>query len=263
MLTIKQYLRPQTLDEAYELCQKRTNAVIGGMLWLKMQSRSVNTAIDLCDLGLDYIQEEVDSFRIGAMVSLRQLEKSPELNAMTQNAFSEAVKHIVGVQFRNSATIGGSIYGRFGFSDVITLLQSLDTKVHLHHQGMMSLTEFIQLPKNKRDILVEIIVPKKAMKVRYLTQRNTATDFPVVACAVSCIDGTYRCAVGARPGTAVLLTDDNKILADGIAEESAERFGKDIASRTVFGSNMRGSAEYRKQVCAVLVRRAVMMMKED
>ena len=55
MLTIGQYVRPESLDEAYTLCQKKNNVVLGGMLWLKMQHRNVGTAIDLCDLGLDQI----------------------------------------------------------------------------------------------------------------------------------------------------------------------------------------------------------------
>ena len=41
-------------------------------------------------------------------------------SAYTAGAVREAVRHIVGVQFRNCATVGGSIYGRFGFSDVLT-----------------------------------------------------------------------------------------------------------------------------------------------
>ena len=41
MLTIKNYVRPQSLEEAYALCQKRGSVVLGGMLWLKMQRRSV------------------------------------------------------------------------------------------------------------------------------------------------------------------------------------------------------------------------------
>ena len=52
MLEIKNYVRVQSLAEAYELCQNRSNVIIGGMLWLKMQNRSVDTAIDLCDLKL-------------------------------------------------------------------------------------------------------------------------------------------------------------------------------------------------------------------
>lgn len=50
MLTINQYVRAESLEQAYELCQKKRNVVLGGMLWLKMQHRNVETAIDLCDL---------------------------------------------------------------------------------------------------------------------------------------------------------------------------------------------------------------------
>lgn len=67
MLTIDRYVKAQSLKEAYELCQKRNNVVLGGMLWLKMQDRKVGAAIDLCGLGLDQITEREDAFEIGAM----------------------------------------------------------------------------------------------------------------------------------------------------------------------------------------------------
>ena len=73
MITIQNYVRPKSLEEAWELNQKKRNRVIGGMLWLKMGRGSVGTAIDLCDLGLDTIEETEDAFSVGAMVSLRQL----------------------------------------------------------------------------------------------------------------------------------------------------------------------------------------------
>lgn len=262
MLTIKEYVRPQTLEEAWELCQKRTNVVLGGMLWLKMQNRNVHTAIDLCDLGLDHVHLEEDGWHIGAMVSLRTLELHKELNDLTQGAFKEAVKHIVGVQFRNCATLGGSLYGRFGFSDVLTLFQVLNAKVVLHKKGTLSIKEFAQLPRGTRDILTEVIVPNKPMQVSYLTQRNTATDFPVLACAVSRIEGKYTCAVGARPGAAVPFYDENGILNGGITTESAEAFGKFVADKAHFESNVRAGAEYRKKLCSVLVKRALLNLKE-
>ena len=58
---------------------------------------------------------------IGARVTLRELEQHVGLNTYTHDAVKNAVKDIVGVQFRNMATIGGSIWGRFGFSDVLTV----------------------------------------------------------------------------------------------------------------------------------------------
>ncbi len=262
MLKIANYVRAQSLEEAYTLCQKRNNVILGGMLWLKMQSRNVNTAIDLCDLGLDTIEETEDGFSIGAMVSLRALETHTGIAAATQGAVEEAVKHIVGVQFRNVATIGGSLYGRFGFSDVLTVFLALNAKVELYHHGVMTIQEFANLPRATRDVLVRVILPKDGRKTVYLSQRNTATDFPVLACAVSHKDGVYTCAIGARPGVAVTFADDEGILKNGITAESAAAFGTYVAEKAEFGSNIRGGADYRQRICAVLVRRSLMKLGE-
>ncbi len=261
MLKIANYVRAQSLEEAYTLCQKKSNVILGGMLWLKMQNRSVNTAIDLCDLGLDTIEETEDAYSVGAMVSLRDLEVHPGINALTMGAMAEALKHIVGVQFRNCATIGGSLYGRFGFSDVLTIFQVLDAKVELYKHGVMDIFDFANLPRGTRDVLVRVILPKGARKTAYLTQRNSATDFPSLACAVSEKDGRYVCAIGARPAKAVPFTDEEGILKNGITLEAATDFGQYIAEKCEFDSNLRGSAAYRKKICAVLVRRCLMNME--
>ena len=121
MIKIKDYIRAGSLEEAYELNQKRSACILGGMLWTKMGERQVQTAIDLSGLGLDQIEESEEEFSIGCMVTLRQLEEHEGLNAYTDGAARESVRSIVGVQFRNLATVGGSIFGRFGFSDVLTL----------------------------------------------------------------------------------------------------------------------------------------------
>ena len=115
MMTIREYKRAESLEEAWQLNQKKANRVLGGMIWLKMENINVGTAIDLSGLGLDTIEETEDGFSIGAMVTLRQLEEHAGLAAYTHGAVKEALRHIVGVQLRNLATVGGSIYSRFGF----------------------------------------------------------------------------------------------------------------------------------------------------
>ena len=55
MLKIKQYVKAESLEQAYELNQKKTNRIVGGMLWLKMSTAQIQTAIDLSGLGLDQI----------------------------------------------------------------------------------------------------------------------------------------------------------------------------------------------------------------
>ena len=87
-------MRPQTLEEAWELNQKRRNCIVAGMMWLKMSRRSLSTAIDLCDLGLDSIEETEDEFRIGAMVTLRQMETHTGLNAYSRGAIKADAEEI-------------------------------------------------------------------------------------------------------------------------------------------------------------------------
>lgn len=119
-MNIAYYVKAKSLEEAWQLNQKRSAVILGGGCWLRMSPRRrVATAIDLMDLGLDEIHKTEEAFYIGAMVPLRQLEISESLETYTQGAMKEALRHIVGTQFRNMATVGGSIWGRFGFSEVV------------------------------------------------------------------------------------------------------------------------------------------------
>lgn len=285
MLSIRNYRKVESLEEAWQLNQKRTNRVIGGMVWMKIGNGKIQTAIDLSGLGLDTIEETEEEFRIGCMVTLRQLELHEGITVYSMGAVREALRHIVGVQFRNVATVGGSVYGRFGFSDVLTVLLAMDTYVELYQGGIIPLREFAQ-QKRDRDILVRILIKKTAGQFAYQSVRNTTTDFPVLTCAVALIEGKLRTAVGARPGRAVLLEEadpsgDRKEAEESaepereeteavqsvekkkvcqMTKERAEAFGRYAAEQIPAGSNMRGSAEYRTHLIEVLVRRTCMLL---
>ena len=257
MITIQNYVRAQSLEEAYLLNQKRQNRIVGGMLWLRLGNGSVHTAIDLCDLGLDTIEETDEQFTIGAMVPLRVLEKHEALNAYCGGAVAKAVGDIVGVQFRNMATIGGSLWGRFGFSDVLTVLLTMDCSVELYKGGVVSLEEFAAM-KRDNDILLRVMIRKTPGKFSYQAMRIQRTDFPVLTCAVACVAGEYRAAIGARPARARLLRDEKKLLAGGINDESAAAFAQYAADVLPTSGNLRGSAAYRTHLIRVLTQRGLM-----
>lgn len=90
MITIREYKKVQSLEEAYELNQKKSNRIIGGMIWLKVETLNVGTAIDLSGLGLDAVEETETEFRIGAMTTLRTLETHEGLAAYTNGASARA-----------------------------------------------------------------------------------------------------------------------------------------------------------------------------
>ncbi len=280
MFTCKEYRKAATLEEAWQMNQKRSNLLLGGMLWVKMGHRNAGTVIDLSELGLDQIEETSEEFRIGCMTTLRQLEEHEGLNAYTNGAIRESVRHIVGVQFRNSATVGGSIFGRFGFSDVLTMMLAMDSYVELYKGGILPMSEFVDL-KRDRDILVRVIIKKKEGRFAYQSMRNAKTDFPVLAVAAAHMDGKLYLSIGARPMRAVRLEIDAQSPIQGeatkasgqdiedaamgadsvrISPEDAKRIGEYAAANVTVGSNLRGSAAYRRELIKTLVKRACLSL---
>lgn len=252
MFTIREYVKVSSLEEAYELNQKKLNTIIGGSVWLRLGKKNIQTAIDLSNLGLDTIREDEEAFYIGCMVSLRQLETHEGIDAYTKGAVKESLRHIVGVQMRNCATVGGSIFGRFGFSDILCCLMGLDCEVELYKRGRVPLQEFAQMKKDN-DILVQVILKKTDVEEIYLSQRNSATDFPVVSCAVSRKNGTYQAVIGARPCMPVVVQAEG----DLAKEEDLQAFIEKIQEVVPFADNTRASGAYRRHVAGVLVKRGV------
>lgn len=259
MITIKEYKMVENLEQAYNLYQQRNNIIIGGMMWIKMQNKSINTAIDLSNLGLNQITETPESFIIGAMTPLRQIETHKGLREFFGDGLYESLRHIVGTQFRNCATIGGSIYMRFGFSDILTSLMALDAEVELYKKGIISLEEYAKQPKD-RDILVNIIIKKKPIKMSYMSLRNTETDFPVLSCAVSNNDKGYKAVIGARPLQAMVVYDKENILTGDITEEKAKLFSEYVKKNLDFHTNRRASGAYRKHIAGVLTKRCILAL---
>lgn len=264
MLKIQNYKKVESLSEAYELNQKKTNRIVGGMMWMRMGDNRINTAIDLSGLGLDTITETEDEFVIGCMTTLRTLENHETFGKYTGNMAKEALRYIVGVQFRNLATVGGSIYGRYGFSDVLTLLMGMDSYVELYKGGIVSLEDYAQRQYD-RDIVVNIIVKKRPAKVFYEAVRITKTDLPVLTCcAVHFLDNNeYRVCIGARPGRAIVVNDNNGILSGGVNKESIKSFSEYAMENVHTESNMRGSKEYRSHLVKTLTQRALETLSSE
>lgn len=257
MLKFGNYVRVGNAAEAYELLQKnRNNKIVAGGIWMRLGSRRVATAIDLTGCGLDTIEETDDEFRIGAMVTLRQLERHAAFNAMCNRVFEFAVHDIVGVQLRNAATVGGSIYGRFGFSDVLCSLLVLDTYVELTGTGRVPLAEFVRMGY-VRDVIEHVVVKKHDYRASYEAVRKNATDFPSLNVTASWWDGAWHVAVGARPLPAELLVGSDTGLVSEFPSESELRALAERVRALAYGSNLWGSARYRRQISAPLAIQAV------
>jgi len=255
MIRYTTYHRAQSLEEAYALMQKKRNMVLGGMIWLNLGKGKYNTVIDLCDLNLEGIKETAEEFVIGAYTSLHTLETDARLNGFFSGAFRDCLGDIEGIQLRNMATVGGTVALRAGFSDLCTLLLALDAKVELFKAGVVSIEEYIRTDRRQKDILVNVIVPKTTGCCMYTAVRNSKTDLPVLNCSAAKKGDAYRLVLGARPGIGQLVQFNANEIPH--AEEERKAFAKAIADRYVFGTNLRGSAEYRKMLAEAFVIRAI------
>ena len=112
--------------------------------------------------------------------------------------------------------------------------------------------------KADNDILVRLIVKKVPCNVAYSSMRVQRTDFPVITCAVACVNGEYRAAIGARPTRARLYRDETGLVAGAVTPEEAKAFAAWVGEQAPTQSNIRGSAAYRTHLIKVLTERSLL-----
>ncbi|MDU2197538.1 MAG: FAD binding domain-containing protein [Peptostreptococcaceae bacterium] len=262
MFTVMDIVQPATVEEAYSILTKRkNNQVIGGSAWLRMGSKRIGTAVELSQLDLDYIKEEEEYIEIGAMTTFRSLETSEVIENNFGRIIKDSVKDIIGVQFRNVVTVGGTIYSKFGFSDLIVALLALDTEVELINSGRIKLYDFLN-KEYEKDLLTKIYIKKNDVKATYKSLRNAQSDYALLNVSVSKNDNKVKIYVGARPQIATLAVKASEFLSNNeLSDENIEKASQIVSEELAFGTNMRASKEYRTLMSKVLVKRALMEVK--
>lgn len=261
-MEIGRYERPRSMEEAGRMVLDEGAVPLGGGVWTNAVSRPLALALELSGLGLSYVEDRGREVAIGVMATLRRIETHQGLDASFGGLFSAALAHVGGVQVRNAATAGGTAGGKFGFSDLNTVLSGLGATAVFHDGSSLGFAEFLEAPRAKPFLIKELLVPK-CRRSAYQALRVAANDFPVLNACAAHAEGGWRIAVGARPAAARLCLRAAAVL-DGGSEggkafaESARRAGLVAAEELKFGDDTRGSAAYRKEICAVLVKRAIL-----
>jgi CO/xanthine dehydrogenase FAD-binding subunit len=257
-LKIKEFIRPDSLQLANELLSSEGAVIVGGGAFMHLSDIEVKKAIDLQNLGLGYIKESIEQIEIGSMTTLRELEMSSLTKQFFNGILSKAAASIMGVQVRNIATVGGSIYGKYGFSDVLTAMLALNAQVELYNSGLMSLESYLETSLDK-DIILKIIISKSVSKASFECFKKTSTDFSVLNAAAAIVKGKLRICVGSRPARARVAKGAMSFLnIIDSTNTAAEMAGILAAEEIQFGSDIRGSEEYRKELCHTLVKRCVL-----
>lgn len=253
MLMYRQVLEPSTLEEAQGMMEKNKWApLLAGGCWIGLGTRKFPAVIDLSKLGLRYIKEEADAFLIGAMATQGDVENFEPFQTFGKGILPKAVHTILGVQFRNMATMGGSVAARFGFSDIIPALLALDAEVELFGKGRMPIKEYLNF--KEKAILVEIVIPKKEQPVAALAFRKSVSDFPYLTGSVSINETGCHIYVGGRPSRAVEAVEAGRLFTEK-GMDALEECAALAAEEVKFQTNSHSSAEYRQAMAKVMVKR--------
>jgi len=259
-MKVNEYYRASTLADAYsKLNESINNSIIGGGLWMKKTGLTYNALIDLSALGLNKIEDKGDEVVVGALVTLRDFESSELIKSLYSGAIAFAVREVMGVNLRNLATIGGSIMGRYPFSDVITGLLPYEVNLEFYPENKMSLEEYLFYKGKLNAILTHIHIKKSNGKGFYKKVKRTALDFPILNIAVSKVNNKFSIVIGARPAGASKAIKAMEFI-NNIANPTLEDFakaGEKAIEELNFLDNKDSSKEYRMDLAKVYVRRGL------
>jgi len=240
---------------------------------MKLRLVSPANIIDIGGIeGLSYIKKVKDHLLIGSMTIHNDLARSPIINERCE-ALSEAAHHIGDQQVRNRGTIGGTICHADPAADIPATVLALDAEFKAKgptKQRIIKAEDFFQdvftTSLRKNEILVEVKVPLLPPKSggAYLKLERGSGDMATVGvAAVVTLDkaGAFKDAriglagVGSTPIRATKAEDalEGREPSDGLLEEAGEIAGE--ASDP--SSDTRGSADYKREMVRVYVRRAI------
>jgi probable selenate reductase FAD-binding subunit len=287
MLNVKEYHRPSELMEAVALLKRadvRTVA-LGGGTWLAGEApREVEAVVDVADLGLNKIVAEGSMLRIGAAITHQALVEHELVGAACSSALhliGQAAEAMSGRNIRNRATIAGAIVTADAASPLVTALLACDAEIVV--AGARDKSKDVQNPLDFWKVLplagflsyrqqvlgegtliteVRLPIPTPDTRSSYDRVARTPKDYPIVCAAASLatkdgIAGNVRIAVGGVAPAPIRLTQlefgvERKRLADWFEGE----LNAAIESLAPQGDWL-GSAEYRREMARVLVRRVV------
>ncbi|MGA2461962.1 MAG: xanthine dehydrogenase family protein subunit M [Candidatus Bathyarchaeia archaeon] len=272
-----QYSEPSTLKEAFSILAKVEGAKIlagGTDVIVSMREGKIAPAhiVNIKRIsGLDKIGPSTGGgLRIGALATIGAVETS----ALVRNAFpmvAEAAHQIGSLPVRNRATVGGNLCNSSPSADMAPPLIALGAVAKIagpKGRRSVNLEEFFTGPGktvlSKVEILTEIHIPdppRNSFGAFLKHGPRQCMDIATVNAAVMVtlkgkVCENARVVLGAvAPVPMRAKRAEAEIRGKPIEDEIIRKVGEIAAKECVPISDVRGSADYRREVVNVLVRR--------
>ena len=274
---VEAFYRPASVREALRLLQSgkgRARVVAGGTDMVVEGGENIHVLIDITHAGLNYIKKRGSEWAIGATTTMTELEESEALQQLAGGLLARAARSCGSPLIRNLATLGGNMAHASPAADMATPLLVLDAAVVLADakgRRKVPLGEYLVNARSSRyakSLLVEIVIPDppRGNGCRWSFQKlgRTAVDISLVNVAAGLqIDARgkvkwARIALGSvspapMRAAGAELQMAGRILDQALLAEIAAEVAREVSPI----SDARASADYRRELCSVLSRRAL------
>ena len=277
----KEYITAMTIEEAVFLLEKygeRAKPIAGCTDLFVERPSNVDYLIDITPLPLDYISKDPKTLgiNIGALTSIRNIETSTlfqDVKFKVYNILSEVAHKMASTNIRNIATIGGNICNAVPSADFPPVLIALDAKVRVvgpKKKRIVSLEEFFldvrKTVLQRGELLTEIRVPEQPpiTGTAFFKVGRVHIDIALVNVATRVslgVDETcndVRIVFGAVAPTPIRAKKAEQLLqGKKIGDTLIEKVGLTASKEVKPISDVRASINYRREMCNVLVKRAL------
>ncbi len=271
-----EFYEPTTLAEASRLfAEAHAQLLAGGtdlVIGMKALTETPESVISLQKIpGLTGITTEADnSISIGAMTKVREVEVSGDIQ-QHHTALAEGASEIGSIQIRNLATIGGNIAHASPAADTVAGLLVADAQVDIasaNGERRVPIDELFTGPGQTvlrpGEIITRFRLPSPASGSHYIKHKiREVMDlaFIGVAAAVNLDNGTItdaRIGLAAVAPTPIRATEaENLLNGNAPTPELLEQAGEAAAAGCSPISDLRCSAEHRREMVDVLTRRTL------
>jgi carbon-monoxide dehydrogenase medium subunit len=286
MIADFEYFAPKTVKEAISLLSRykeEAKIICGGQSMLVVMKQRLLTPEYLIDIknipGLDYIKyDEKQGLKIGALTIHRAIEKSPDIQKHFM-VLSEMEGNLATVQTRNWGTIGGNLCHGDPAGDPAAVFIALRAKLKLAGPGgerVVDMEEFsqdyLEVALKPDEMLTEIDVPNPPPHTGTAYEKLMVMkgDMGIVGVAVSitldgsdslCKDG--RIALSNCSSIPVRAKKAEKeLVGKAINQDLLAKAGEIASEEAAPPADVHGSAEYRREMIKVFVRRVGLLALE-
>lgn len=256
------YHAPETLDEAIRLRVElgpEASILAGGQSLIPLLNLRLARPIALIDLRrvreLDYVRAAEGGVAVGAMTRQRELERAADAVGLCP-LVGEAQRCVAHPVIRNRGTVGGTIAHADPAAELPVVLRALGGHVTARGPRGERRIDAAELFRfhfttslEPDEILTEVFFPSLPAGAgsAYLELSRRHGDYPLAGVAAVVSNGRSRVCFAALGPTPVLVESDDPADWDEAIEPAGD---------------IHASAAYRRELAAVLGRRALALARE-